>query len=270
MPTPHIILMGCGKMGSALVRGWHAAGLTEITVVDPHELDADLIPMVRHHLRDQDQLGRQNGRVDVVVLAVKPQRVDDVCRHIKSLILPDTLVISIAAGRTTTGIGGFLYEAQPIIRAMPNTPAAIGRGITGVYANAHTAPAHRQLAQDLLRAVGKIVWIEDEGMMDAVTALSGSGPAYVFLLIEVMTSAGEKMGLPHDVAQTLARETVIGAAALADREHATPANTLRQNVTSPGGTTAAALEILNDTGTLQRLFDKALEAARSRSKELSH
>jgi pyrroline-5-carboxylate reductase len=269
MTSPHIALFGCGKMGSALLRGWHMAGFTELSVIDPHELGPDLVPMVRRQYRDQQHMNNLPA-IDVVVLAVKPQRVADVCRHIKPIIKPDTLILSIAAGRTVSGIVADLYDHQPIIRAMPNTPAAIGHGVTGTFANAYTQPQHRQLAQDLLRAVGKIVWIDDEAMLDAVTALSGSGPAYVFLLIEVMTQAGEKLGLPHDVAQTLARETVIGSAALADMEAATPASTLRQNVTSPGGTTAAALEILNDTGTLQRLFDKALEAARTRARELSH
>ena len=152
---------------------------------------------------------------------------------------------------------------------MPNTPAAIGEGVTVAVANSHVTEEQKRQADALLRATGEVRWIENEAKMDAVTALSGSGPAYVFLLIETLAKAGENQGLPAEMAMRLARQTVIGSAALAERDAAIPAATLRQNVTSPGGTTAAALKVLMDSGEMQALFDRALDAATRRSRELS-
>lgn len=271
MTSPHLLLVGCGKMGSAMLRGWYHAGYTNITVVDPHDLASDLSSLVKRHVRQLESLttAQTPPVFDAVILAVKPQAMDDACRDLKPVLKPDVLVVSIAAGRTISGIQQRLSTDQPVVRAMPNTPAAIGRGITAAIADSHVTSAQRDLAQRLLSAMGHLVWVADEPQMDAVTAVSGSGPAYVFMLIEVMAAAGEKMGLPHDLAVQLARQTVIGSAALADAEAYVPASTLRQNVTSPGGTTAAAIGILNDTNALQRLFDKAIEAATLRARELS-
>lgn len=255
-----VTLVGCGKMGSAMVRGWVATKAADtIYVIEPSGLPGDLQNMPNVELVEQTMPS------DIIVLAVKPQMMDAVC---KTLDPGSATILSIAAGQKIANFEKHFGASQPIIRAMPNTPAAIGEGITVAVANKNVTYNVRKIAGGLLQAMGHIQWIEDESLMDAVTALSGSGPAYVFYLIEVLAKAGEASGLAPDFAMTLARQTVIGSAALAGYDADTSAETLRKNVTSPGGTTEAALKVLMD-GRMQDLFSEALAAATARSKELS-
>jgi pyrroline-5-carboxylate reductase len=260
-----IALIGCGKMGGALLRGWLQAGIARrVSVLEPHA-PADIHdPRVVFH-KEAAALATR----DIYVLAVKPQIMDDVCRSLKNIIPAGALVLSIAAGRTIASFENHFGAAQPVVRAMPNLPASIGEGATVAVANARVSTPQKQQADSILAAAGLVEWVDDEALMNAVTAVSGSGPAYVFLLIETLGKAGEKAGLPAALARKLARQTVIGSAALAAREADTPAETLRKNVTSPGGTTEAALKILMDDGALQTLFDTAIAAAAARGLQLN-
>lgn len=271
-PDLSIALIGCGKMGSALLRGWLASGqIKHVYVLDPGGLPEEFEDEAPARVTFYDKPEMFAGArppASVFVVAVKPQIMDDVCHVIKKAVPADALVLSIAAGQTIAKFEGYFGASQPVIRSMPNTPAAIAKGMTVGCPNAHVTPAQKMLADNLLKAVGSVEWIEDEGLLDAVTAVSGSGPAYIFLLIEAMAAAGVKAGLKPDFAMKLARHTVIGSAALADADPL-PAETLRKNVTSPGGTTAAALEVLMAPSGMQELFDKAIAAATARSKELS-
>lgn len=264
-------LAGCGKMGSAMARAWLSSGIAEhLYILDPNGLPPELIgnnavtycgsePIFMGHLES----------CDIMVIAIKPQTMNDFCNTIKTH-LPRTLpVLSIAAGQTIITFQTHFGTSQPIIRAMPNTPAAIGKGISVACASAYAGEDAKQAAHDLLSTLGLVEWLEDESRLDAVTAVSGSGPAYVFYLIETLAEAGIKAGLFPDLAMILARQTVIGAAVLAEVEDTTPASVLRENVTSPNGTTAAALSVLMD-GRLQSLMDEAVAKATARSKELSH
>lgn len=271
-PDLSLALIGCGKMGSALLRGWLASGrVKHVYILDPGGLPDEFEDEVPGRITFYDKAETFAGArppASVFVIAVKPQIMDAVCSTIKRAIPPGSLVLSIAAGQTIAKFENYFGSTQAIIRSMPNTPAAIAKGVTVGCPNDHVTPAQRQCADELLKAVGIVEWVEDEALLDAVTALSGSGPAYIFLLIEAMAQAGVKAGLDEDFAMTLARQTVIGSAALAAAED-TPASVLRQNVTSPGGTTAAALSVLMAEGGMQDLFDRAIEAAAKRSKELS-
>ncbi len=259
---PVITLIGCGKMGSAMLRGWRNAAIAEkIFVIEPNGLPDEF------HKLDDVVFTNTLLSCDAAILAVKPQIMNDIFASIHPR--PDTLILSIAAGQKIAGFERHFGATQPVVRAMPNTPAAIGQGISVAVANGHLDAAQKSLAHDLLSAIGQVEWVEDESLMDAVTALSGSGPAYVFYLIEVLAKAGAAQGLPAAMAMRLARQTVIGSAALAATEQDTPAETLRQNVTSPGGTTAAALDVLMQDQALESLFSAALRAATARSKELS-
>lgn len=260
----NILLVGCGKMGAAMVTRWQNLQLSEkIWVVDPHATDVAGVS------RAETLDGVPAGFVpDVVIFAVKPQILDDVL-PLYTRYAAQTLFISIAAGKTLAVFENALGASAAIVRAMPNTPAAIGLGMTVAVANANVSPPEKAMAASLLGAVGEFIWADDEGQMNAVTALSGSGPAYVFLLIEAMAAAGVKAGLPEDMAQKLARQTVIGSAALAADSNQTPASVLRENVTSPNGTTAAALAVLMADDGLQPLLDRAIAAAAKRAEELS-
>jgi len=264
-----IALIGCGKMGMALVRGWVGAGIADhIHIVEPQNgfkqpcFSSTIYPGL-------SDLVSAKPAFDTLVLAVKPQLIDDACVALKSIVPANVLVLSIAAGRTVPSIAQHFDKTQPVVRAMPNLPAAIGLGMTVAVANKNVKDEHRANADKLLRSVGGLEWVNDENLMDAVTALSGSGPAYIFLLIEALAKAGENVGLAPDLAMALARQTVIGSAAMAAHDHAASAETLRQNVTSPGGTTAAALKVLMD-GEFQKILNRALEAATERSKDLSN
>jgi pyrroline-5-carboxylate reductase len=205
---------------------------------------------------------------DVWVLAVKPQVMREVCASLVPLAqAARPLVVSIAAGITTAQLDRWLGGGMPVVRAMPNTPALLGAGITGLYANARTADAQRTQADALLDAVGPTVWIDDEAQMDAVTAVSGSGPAYVFLLAEAMQAAGVAQGLSPDAARALVRQTLLGAATMLVKQDE-PADVLRTRVTSPGGTTQAAIETF-EAGGFRELVDRAIRAATERGRQLS-
>ena len=264
-----VVLLGAGRMGGALLEGWLRSGL------DPHKV-AVLEPQPSPEIAKLAGRGvRLNapvpGPATAVVIAVKPQVAAEVLPTLKPILAPSSLAVSIMAGRTLRFIAGALGKAGEapcaLVRAMPNTPAAIGRGITVAVAQRASA-AQRELAQALLGATGTVEWVEDEGLMDAVTAVSGSGPAYVFLLAETLAQAGVASGLPAPLAQKLARETVAGSGELLHRSPLDPA-TLRENVTSPGGTTAAALAILLRKDGLGALMQRAIAAATARSRELA-
>lgn len=260
-----LVLAGAGKMGGAMLSGWLAQGLDarRVIVIEPHPSDETRSFAARGVTLNPDT---NNIRADVLVVAVKPQMFRDAGPQLKALASPATLVISIMAGTTIAGItqacGG------KVIRAMPNTPAAIGRGITVAVAAQGVAPEQRAVADALLRATGSVEWVEDEALMDAVTAVSGSGPAYVFLLAEELARAGVAAGLPEPLATKLARETVSGSGELLHRSDLDSA-TLRQNVTSPGGTTAAALDVLMGANGFHPLLTRAIAAAAKRSRELA-
>ncbi len=263
-------LAGCGKMGGAMLRAWLDSGLvTHIHVLDPNGLPADYIshPAVTYCANEQTFVSFA-AQWDWMVIAIKPQMMDDFCAAVKIHLPANLGILSIAAGRTISSFQHHFGSMQPIIRAMPNTPAAIRRGMTVAVSSPHVTDDARMQADTLLAALGKIEWIADEDLMDAVTAVSGSGPAYVFYLIETMTVAGIKAGLEPDFALTLARQTVLGSAALAEDMHDVLPGILRENVTSPNGTTAAALSVLMD-GRFQELMNHAIAAAALRSRELS-
>jgi pyrroline-5-carboxylate reductase len=261
-----IVLAGAGKMGGALLSGWLAQGLDarRVVVIEPHPSDeiSALAPKgVRLNPSPKDI-----GAAATLVIALKPQSFREAGAMLQSFTGPSTLVVSIMAGTTIASI--FQVCGGSVVRAMPNTPAAIGRGITVAVAAGDVSSAQRAIADALLRATGSVEWVDDENLMDAVTAVSGSGPAYIFLLAEELARAGVEAGLPADLATRLARETVAGSGELLRRSEA-PSATLRQNVTSPGGTTAAALEVLMGPDGMQSLLTRAVAAATRRSKELA-
>ncbi len=262
-----IVLVGAGKMGSALLEGWLRLGLAanNVAVIEPTPSPAISALAKRGLLLNPDR--RTLREPAVVVLAIKPQVAADAIAPLGAVVGAATLVISIMAGRTLQFLSGALDRAGALVRAMPNTPAAIGRGVT-VAVPLRTSGAQRRLAERLLSATGAVEWIDDETLMDAVTAVSGSGPAYVFLLAEALAQAGVAAGLPLRLAQTLARETVAGSGELLHRS-GLDAAALRQNVTSPGGTTAAALEVLMAKNGLKTLMESAVAAATARSRELA-
>ncbi len=265
----HLLLVGCGKMGGALLNGWFEEGLSvgEIFVVEPfaetrEALAAKGVTSVSH----LDELDAALSPA-VVVLAVKPQHMPDAVPFYRRLARPGTVFLSIAAGTTIGFFEGQLGREAAIVRSMPNTPAAIGRGISVLCANGRVSADQRETCEFLMRAVGEVAWVEEEALLDPVTAVSGSGPAYVFLLVETLAQAGVEAGLPEDLAMRLARATVSGAGELVRRSEEAPA-TLRRHVTSPGGTTQAALEVLTADDGLQPLMTRAVAAAKRRSEEL--
>jgi pyrroline-5-carboxylate reductase len=263
-----LVLVGCGQMGGAMLRGWLASGAAaRFVVVEPEGPPPSLAraPGIAWH-RTAEELP-SGLRPDAVVFAVKPQVIDAVVPGYRRFVRPETLFLSIAAGTTIANLARHLGDAA-IIRCMPNTPAAIGRAITVACPNPAVGAAQRALAAALLAAIGDSTWVADEALMDAVTAVSGSGPAYVFLLIEALAAAGERVGLAPDLALLLARATVAGAGELARQSPETPAR-LRENVTSPGGTTRAALDVLMADPGLSDLLERAVAAATRRSRELA-
>ncbi len=259
-----IALAGAGKMGGALLLGWLTGGLdaSRVVVIDPYPSD-EINALARRGIRLNPPA---RDAVDTLVIAVKPQSFREAGAALKPFAGPSTLVVSIMAGMTIASISEICGGA--VVRAMPNTPAAIGRGITVAVAAGTVSAAQRAVADALLRATGSVEWTGNEQLMDAVTAVSGSGPAYVFLLAEELARAGIEACLPAELATRLARETVAGAGELLHRLE-TPAATLRQNVTSPGGTTAAALDVLMGPEGIQPLLTRAVAAATKRSKELA-
>ncbi len=262
------VLVGAGKMGGAMLSGWMAQGIDpkSVLVIDPkpsEEISALLASKgVRHETTVPGDV-----KPAVVMLAVKPQMMNDVLPGLKPLVLDDTLVLSIAAGIPVSRLTGAFGDIA-VVRAMPNTPAMVKRGITAAFPNDHVSEAQRASVNELLSAIGKVVWLTDEDQINLVTAVSGSGPAYVFLLAECLAEAGRRAGLPAELAASLAEETVSGAGELMRLSSDTPA-VLRKNVTSPKGTTAEALEVLMAEDGLQPLMDKAVEAAARRSRELA-
>jgi pyrroline-5-carboxylate reductase len=270
LPGP-LLLVGAGKMGGALLEGWLARGLKpeQVLVQDPAPAEAIAALIKRHRIAFYSPAhGRLEAAPSVIVVAVKPQIMDATFAPVGKIAGPGTLVLSIAAGRTIASFAGHLAPGAAIVRAMPNTPAAVGRAITVCVANGAVTPAQRRLCEELMSAVGDVAWVEDEGLMDAVTAVSGSGPAYVFLLAECLEKAGQAAGLDAALARRLAVATVAGAGELLRRSETDP-SALRENVTSPGGTTAAALSILMGAGGLEELLKKAVAAGTGRSRELA-
>jgi pyrroline-5-carboxylate reductase len=266
--TGTILLVGCGQMGSAMLRGWLARGAAgRFVVVEPAGAPAALAEAANVSFYRAADDSPAELAPDAVVFAVKPQVIDQVVPAYRRWVRPQTLFLSIAAGTTIAGLARHLGDAA-IVRCMPNTPAAIGRAITVACPNPRVGAAQRQLCDALLAAIGDSTWVEDEALMDAVTAVSGSGPAYVFLLNEALAEAGARVGLPADLALHLARATVAGAGELARLSPETPAR-LRENVTSPGGTTRAALDVLMAENGLPELLERAVAAATARSRELA-
>jgi pyrroline-5-carboxylate reductase len=262
-----LLLVGAGKMGGAMLDGWIARGLApkRIVVIEPQPGKA-VKALARRGLKLNPKA--KIAAAAAIVIAVKPQSAPAAVPPLKPFVGKTTLVLSIMAGRTLRFLEQSLAPGTAIVRAMPNSPAVIGRGISVAVANANVSARQRKLASDLLAAIGKVEWASDETLMDAVTALSGSGPAYVFLLVEAMTKAGIAARLPGELAGRLARETVAGSGELLHRSELDAA-TLRQNVTSPGGTTAAALEVLLGPGGFDEIMTKAIAAATLRGRELA-
>jgi pyrroline-5-carboxylate reductase len=267
LPDGDVVLVGAGKMGGALLEGWIGLGVdpARVAVIEPQP-SAPVAALGARGVRINPDAAALSPAA--VVIAVKPQVAAQVMADVAALMTPSTVAVSIMAGRTLAFLGRALPDRAAIVRAMPNTPAAIGRGITVAVPNAAAGPAQRRLADALLAATGAVEWIDDEALMDAVTAVSGSGPAYVFLLAECLAHAGEKAGLPAALAARLARATVAGSGELLHRSPAAAAE-LRRNVTSPGGTTAAALDVLMAQDSLEALMERAITAATQRGRELA-
>lgn len=259
-----LVLLGCGKMGSAMLQGWLSDGLpaTSVWVIDPNP--SAWLQSTGVHINAE-----LPARPAVVLIAVKPQMMGGALPAIAAMGNSDTLFVSVAAGTPISAFEAALGAKSPVIRAMPNTPAAIGRGITAIIGNAHVGDAQLDLTQGLLSAVGQVVRLEVEDQMNAVTGVSGSGPAYVFHMIDCMAAAGEAQGLAPELAMQLAQATVAGAGALAEAAEETPSQ-LRVNVTSPNGTTQAGLEVLMDEASgLPPLMASTVKAATDRSRELA-
>ena len=266
-----LVLIGAGKMGSAMLSAWLGKGLdpTGVTIIDPGLDDARrrglLAQSVGVAAKASDTALK--GPAKILVLAVKPQIMNTVLPEAAGLAGPDTVVLSIAAGIRMETLAPAFAEGQALVRVMPNTPAQVGAGMAVALANDALKAGDRALVDALMAASGATAWIDDEALMDAVTAVSGSGPAYVFYLAECLAAAGRAAGLDDALAEQLARQTVVGGGALLDAA-SEPAAALRENVTSPGGTTAAALAVLMADDGLKPLLEKAVAAAKARSIEL--
>ncbi|HUQ52445.1 MAG TPA: pyrroline-5-carboxylate reductase [Gammaproteobacteria bacterium] len=266
--TETILVIGFGNMGQALVRGWLACGRAASTIVVVEAMQAARSVAKSLGIATQQDLEVVTGSADVIVLAVKPNQLANVLPRCTACAASNAVVLSIAAGKTIAEIGKALGRDAAIVRAMPNTPAAIGKGMTTMVANSAVTPAQRTLCTELLAAVGAVAWLDDEAGMDAVTAISGSGPAYVFLLIECLEQAAIDLGLGAALARQLAVATVEGAGAYAAATAEAPAE-LRRHVTSPNGTTQAALDVLMGEPGMRELFIRAARAAAKRGRELA-
>jgi pyrroline-5-carboxylate reductase len=266
--TRTLLLVGGGRMGSALLKGWIARGLTPVVVIEPDpSTELKRVAGRARVVIARDLARTRLSTIQACVVALKPQVLKIEAAHLRDVARSGATMISIAAGTTTKALASAWGPKAHIVRAMPNTPGAVGRGISGLFASGAVAAKDRKLAEELLSALGATVWLKKESDLDAVTAVSASGPAYVFLLVEVLAEAARREGLPQAVAAKLARATVTGAGVLLDTETAEP-EALRRAVTSPGGTTAAALEILMAPNGLSQLIARAVSAARKRAKEL--
>ncbi len=265
-----LLLVGCGRMGGALLAGWLERGVeaASVTAIEPFEPAAKAIAAKGVRCLSDAAALEPDYRPAVVLLAVKPQQMDAALPAFRALAGPGTVFLSIAAGKNLAYFETQLGAAAALVRAMPNTPAAVGRGMSVLVANPQAGPDQCRICEDLLSAVGEVAWVDDEALLDVVTAVSGGGPAYVFLLIEVLAQAGVEAGLPEELALRLARVTVAGSGELV-RQSEEPASKLRENVTSPGGTTLEALKILMAADALQPLMTRAIAAATRRSRELS-
>ncbi len=263
-----LVLIGAGNMGGAMLSGWLKSGVDgrSIVVIDPGVSDKMAELCASHGVR-VEKAAPEGLNAGILFLAVKPQMMDAVLPPLKGLVRPETIIVSVAAGKTLSFLERHLGKAG-MVRAMPNTPAMVGRGITGAFATAGIDGSQRSEIHDLLKVSGPVEWVGSEEEIDAVTAVSGSGPAYVFYLVECMAEAGRKAGLQADLAMRLARETVSGAGEMLHQSPET-ASTLRANVTSPGGTTFAALQVLMADDGMQPLFDAAIAAAKARAQELA-
>lgn len=263
-----LVLVGAGKMGGALLKGWLARGLqpNAVVVVDPKPPEDSAVILADAGIR---VLAAPPSGVlaTVVVVAVKPQIIADVLPALRAMIGGDTVVLSIAAGTTLKNLKAGLGDVA-IVRSIPNTPAQVGRGVTVAIASPRVTKAGRALVTRLLESVGEVIWVDKEAMIDSATAVSGSGPAYVFHLVEALAAAAVAAGFDREAAEKLARATVTGAGELLHQSDL-DAGTLRRNVTSPKGTTEAALKVLMGKGGLSPLMKKTVAAARKRSRELS-
>ena len=260
-----VVLVGAGKMGLALARGWIAGGLPpdQLVLIDPKPGEPTTAFATEHNIRLlESPIGILTH---VMVMAVKPQVMKEVMAEVQPAVGAQTLVLSIAAGISIKTLSEGL-QTERVVRAMPNTPAQLGKGISGAVGY-HITETDHKVADALLKAAGEVLWFEEEGKLDAVTAVSGSGPAYVFYMVEALAVAAMRQGLDPGQAMQLARQTVIGAAALMEADPQ-PVSVLRENVTSPKGTTYAALQVLMAPDGLEPLLDKAVLAARLRSEEL--
>ena len=266
--TGSVLLVGAGRMGGALLKGWIRSGVKPLVVVEPnpsHQLSRlARASGVAMHADIENLL----GRIRACVMALKPQVLKTEAPRLAPVAQSGALMISIAAGTSIRSLARAWGRGAQIVRAMPNTPGAIGRGITALYAPANITATQRKLAQSLLSPLGDTLWAKREALIDSVTAVSGSGPAYVFLLVEALAAAAQREGLPREAAEKLARATIAGAGALLDSE-ARGAAEFRKDVTSPGGTTEAALKILMARDGLKPLIARAVRAARKRATELS-
>ena len=265
-----LVLIGAGKMGTAMLQGWLEAGVTgdQVTIFDPAPPPETMAVIAQHSIAHNPPLDSVDG-VEAILVAVKPQMVDEVLPAMADLAKHNPLVVSVVAGKTIAAFRKHFGEATPVIRTIPNTPAAVGRGITAMAASDGVSAKQSELATALLASLGEVVTVTDEALIDACTAISGSGPAYIFYMTECMTAAAIKLGLPADIAEQLARATVAGAGELM-RATGTPAGTLRENVTSPKGTTHAALQVLMaDEDGMKQLMIRATEEAEKRSRELA-
>lgn len=267
MSTTCIAFIGAGNMASSLIGGLRAKGLdaAQIRASDPGA-DTRAKVAAEHGIEVFADNAQAVANADVIVIAVKPQAMKAVCQDLRPHLKPHQLLVSIAAGITCTSLLNWLGE-QPLVRCMPNTPALLGKGVSGLYATAAVTSEQRQQADELLSAVGLVVWVDQEAQIDAVTAVSGSGPAYFFLLIEAMTDAGVKLGLTREVAEQLAQQTALGAAHMAVGSDVDAAE-LRRRVTSPAGTTEAAIKSFQASG-FEAMVEKALSAAAHRSAEMA-
>ena len=270
-----LTLVGAGKMGGAMLAGWLDMGLdaAKTTVIDPgaSENIAQMAAARGFQLvkAPEDVSKEDSPGSDVLIIAIKPQMMDQVLPALSGLVGPESIVISVAAGTPVSAFQAQFGAATKVVRAMPNTPAQVGRGMTAAFASDGFTQAMKDIVANLLSSTGAFVWVEEEEQIDAVTAISGSGPAYIFHMVEAMAKAGENLGLQADVAALLARQTIVGAGELL-HQSTLDAATLRTNVTSPGGTTAAALAVLmKDEDGLSVLMARATKAARDRSVELS-
>ncbi|KXV77822.1 pyrroline-5-carboxylate reductase [Acetobacter malorum] len=267
-PLPSVLLVGCGQMGGSMLEGWLAHGLKPSVVLDRH----DRTLAAPHKLAATLEDIPADFQPDVIILAIKPQKADPALEALAQRF-PNATLLSVMAGRTVESLTERYKQgnpqAQPVmIRAMPNTPCAIGAGMSGLYAPPHATDTQKAQCDALLQAVGDTVWVEREELIDSVTAISGSGPAYIFLLAELLEKAGVEQGLPAETARTLARKTIYGAGALLNQSPA-DAEELRRRVTSPGGTTAEALKVFMAPDAWPAIVPRAVAAAARRAKELS-